>query len=98
SVNFSVRSITCMPSCSVANCAIESRSATHSATWSRVFKGTRPRYRCDSLLLRGDRPLQLRLVHLRAALDAETLRLVVELLLRPPLPVPARGAAGRAPA
>src|SRR5712691_1466720 len=40
SVNRSVRSITCIPRCSVAKSAIESRSATHSATWSRVFGHT----------------------------------------------------------
>src|SRR5947209_7366147 len=49
----------------------------------------------EPLLLRVDRPLELLLVHARAALDSELARLVVELVARPalrpvgPRPLPA---------
>src|SRR5204862_4059175 len=94
SVNRSVCSITCMPTCAVTKSAIGSRSATQRATWSRVRGLTSgPEYLSEAGLpraLAGDGALQLRLVHLRASLDPATLRLVVELLLRAALRTAAR--------
>src|SRR5262245_39677029 len=90
SVNLSVFSITCIVSRSVTKSVIGSRSATQSATWSRILGlipfstlsthyGTRPR---PGLFLPTDGREELPLVHLRATLDVQALRLVVELLLR----------------
>src|SRR5262245_3443274 len=90
SVNLSVFSITCIVSRSVTKSVIGSRSATQSATWSRILGlipvftlpthyGTRSR---PGLFLPIDRGKELTLVHLRAAADVQALRLVVELLLR----------------
>src|SRR5205823_7431098 len=104
SVNRSVRSITCMPRCSVTKSTSGSRSATQKATWSSVFGFTLrgyPRGRGLSLglgLLPVDRPLELRLLHLRPALDPQLPSLVVELVARPsPRAARARPEAATAP-
>src|SRR3954466_11238812 len=60
-----------------------SRSATQSAMWSSVFKPTPRCYLSRLPPIHG--ALELRLRHLRAALDTHVPRLVVELVTGPPL-------------
>src|SRR3954465_9763493 len=82
--------MTCIPSCPVRTSAIASRSATQRATWSSVFKATPRSYPSRLPPIHG--ALELRLRHLRAALDAHVPGLVGELGARAPL-VPARARA-----